>query len=50
MGDCMNTDYWYNNGEGITMEDVDKEEFRKVIDCIYEKTLTQQNKAGENKI
>ncbi len=32
--DCVNEGYWYNNGEGITLENVDWEEYDKTMKCL----------------
>lgn len=42
-GNCVDRDYWYNNGNGITNEDVDYDRLNKTIKCLNN-VLGRENK------
>lgn len=31
---CIDIEYWYNSGEGITYENVDRDKLNKTINCL----------------
>lgn len=40
-GNCVDKDYWYNNGDGRTWEDVDYDKLNNTINCLNNKLLKQ---------